>query len=183
MEPTSDAASMSGLADPETGSTLVISNSFENLVDFFWSAGTGIRSILEDIGGAGNQPEYLKALRLLLVETLQKMGHAFPGSGASVAPGHELAFALQHGLPVFNIGSAELVRAVCLDRPDASAETLCAALLSFGNGLIEQLPGDVPDGMGTSSQRQILRAMRNWSAAAADTGADLGFLAKRFEAL
>ncbi len=183
MGPRSDTSTLSGLDSGETGTTPVISNSFENLVDLYWSASTGIRSILEDVAGAEDQPEYLWALRLLLIETLQKMGRAFPGSGPSIAPGHELAFALQHGLTMLNVSSGELVRAICLDRPDASAEVLCESLLSFGSGLIDRLPGDVPDGMGTSSQRQILGAMRNWSAAATDTGADLGFLAKRFEDL
>ena len=49
--------------------------------------------------------------------------------------------------------------------------------------MLTRMPGDIPEAQGTTGQRQILNAMRDWSVTSEAVGEDLGFLAARLAAL
>lgn len=160
----------------------VLANSYRSAVDLYWSALSHLQNVLEDVSGADGRLEYLRALATRLVVVLQQMD-AVLDSGVAVRPGHEAAFALEHGLRFCRMSGETLVEALHVDDEQVVAEVLAHDAAQLGRRALTYLPGALPEAQGTSGQRQIIRAMRNWSLAAADTGDDLGFLAERLHEL
>lgn len=162
---------------------VLLTGSLVQAVDTYWNALTHFQNTLEDIAGADERLEYLLALRLRLVVALHQIASATAGSWSDVASEHQAAHMLEAGAPGLQLDGPAVVRGVGLDRSPWTAAALQAQLLAFGQSVLARLPGDIPEAQGTSGQRQIIRAMRDWSSAAEARGEDLSFLAARLEDL
>lgn len=159
---------------------LVIASTFGNLVDLYWLALASFQNTLEDISGSDGRVEYLVSLRCKLIEVCQEMDDLLSGMPGGVAAGHRLAVAMECGMPNFGVSAGDIAELSCFTLHEAPHDELQAALLAFGESFVRRLPGQIPDAQGPLGQGQTLRAMRNWSAAAAKTGDQLDFLAERF---
>lgn len=162
---------------------MLLGRSLVTAIDFYWTAFSKFKNALEDIEGADGRQEYLLSLRYKLVEALQQMDAALSEPNLAVKAEHRLSFALEHGLKFLDMDGITLVKTLRLDEPEISYEDLHQCLLAFGDSVISQLPGEIPDALGSAGHREVLRAMRGWSKAAAETGDDLGFLAARLNDL
>lgn len=161
---------------------VVFAGSYLQAVDLYWNALSYLQNAMEDIDGAEGRLEYLRALGLRVVALLQRMD-AIVNPDAAVGSGHEVAFAFENGLRSFGLTAAELIRATRLQDPDVDADTLAESLTRLAANVVAWLPGQVPEAQGTSGQRQIIRAMRDWSTASEALGLDISFLAQRLEEL
>jgi len=162
---------------------LVIAPAFGNLVDLYWLALASLQNILEDVAGSDGRLEYLTSLRCRLIEVCQEMDDLLSGTLGGVTTGHRLAVALERGMPHFGVSARSVAERLYFVPPEMLHDELQAALLEFGKNFARRLPGQIPDAQGPLGQGKTLRAMRNWSATAAKTGDDLGFLADRFRRL
>lgn len=166
----------------EKGVKLVlVAASFRGLVDCYWLALADFQNILEDVSGADGRIEYLRMLGLKLASSLKGMEQALINPGAAIDEAHLLALAFRDGVSEFDISSDDLRAGLALETEDA--EDLKTALLKFGSSVLTRMPGDIPEAQGTTGQRQILNAMRDWSVTSEAVGEDLGFLAARLAAL
>jgi hypothetical protein len=161
---------------------VLLASSLAATVDVYWMVLLYIQNAIEDIEGADGRLEYLHGLKYRLVEALQGLDGALWPQDRAVEPAYRAPYALEHGIRFLDLDGEQL-RARIVGRGSTDFGQLQAALLSLAQTAIDRLPGKVPEAQGATGQRQIIRAMRDWSAAAAITGDDLGFLAERFEEL
>ncbi|MDP3745636.1 MAG: DUF6031 family protein [Phenylobacterium sp.] len=176
-----DEPKVQGAASKLLASRVIYSANYATAIEAYWLALSHFRSILEDVEGVEGRDQYLVALRYEIAEKLQEVDALLTGTASEVGPAHRLAYALEHGYVAFGLSGAAVREAMGFDQRQVSFDVLHEAVLAFGRRVLEDLPGEIPDTMGPSGQRQVIRAMQNWSVAAAATGDDLGFLAARFE--
>ncbi|MFN7265812.1 MAG: DUF6031 family protein [Phenylobacterium sp.] len=157
----------------------IVAASLTAAVDLYWMALLNIQNCLEDIEGADGRRDYLGSLRYRLVEALQDMDGVLWPTDLAVTPSHRAAFALQNGLRMLDLSGPRLCARIGLGE-DWDASRLQKELLALGADGLCVLPGDIPSAQGPQGQREVIRAMRTWSAAAVKTGDDLAFLASRF---
>jgi len=152
----------------------------ESGVDFYWVALAVLKNIVEDIEGADGRLEYVLSLRCRLVEVLQQMDSILSPANRSVGRDHRLVLALTEGISFLDLSGAQLASALRFAEPNLSYADCRDCLLSFCNEVLGVIPGPIPDAQGPLAQRQVLRAMRDWSKAAEAIGSDLSFLEARF---
>jgi hypothetical protein len=152
-------------------------------VDLYWMAQIYIQNALEDIEGADGRVEYLHGLRYRLAGALQFVDSAAWPHDRLIPDEHRAAFALDHGVRFLGLNGADLAERLLMHEATPSPEDLGRALADLCRSALEMLPGRIPAAQGPQGQREVLRAMRNWSQAAEQTGDDLGFLAERLEEL
>jgi hypothetical protein len=153
-----------------------------HVVDFYWLSLSKFQNLLEDIEGADHRLEYLKSLRYQFIVCLQEMDGILTGGVRRVGTLHMLSYALQMGVGFLGMSGPQLAAAVRLHDELEYAE-LQDCLLRLGKTMIARLPGAIPAAQGGQGQREVLRAMRVWSAAAKEMGEDLSFLASRLREL
>lgn len=175
-------AETAGVQSNLSAPVLTVHTGFAAAVDLYWLALASLRNVLEDVAGADGRVEYLYGLRTRLIATGYEIDCLISGR-KSVAKEHQLAVALESGLPSLGLSAADIVGRLAFDTATPDTEQLKSAMFAFGDVLLRALPGDIPESQGPSGQGQILRAMRLWSKIAASTGDDLGFLANRFREL
>lgn len=161
---------------------VVLSVDLAHAVDFYWLALSKFQNVLEDIEGADQRLGYLKSLRYLLIECVQEMDAILTGGRRRVASLHALSYALQSGIEFLGMSGAELSAALGLNA-ELEFIDLQNCLLGFGRWVRDKLPGTIPAAQGDQGQREVLRAMRGWAAAAKQMEEDLGFLAARLREL
>ena len=160
---------------------MISSVDLSSLVEFYWIALHRVQNTLEDIEGADNRLEYLKGLRVLLIEYLQEMDGVLSGGIRVVGALHALPYALEHGISFLGLGGAQLAQAVGFQDDALDFATLQTCLQKLCKLTLASLPGSIPDAQGNSAQREVLRAIRGWSAVAHDMSEDLGFLKSRLQ--
>jgi hypothetical protein len=180
---TSRNASLAGNGQAEDlpAKILVESVDLASLVEFYWIALHRIQNTLEDIEGADDRLEYLKGLRVLLIEYLQEMDGVLSGGTRVVETLHSLPYALEHGISFLGLSGAQLAQAVGFHDDELDFPALQTCLRNLCRSSLATLPGSIPDAQGNSAQREILRAIRGWSAVANDMSEDLGFLKSRLQ--
>jgi len=160
---------------------MISSVDLASLVEFYWIALHRIQNTLEDIEGADDRLEYLKGLRVLLIGYLQEMDGVLSGGIKAVSALHALPYALEHGISFLGLGGEQLAQAVGFQDDATDFATLQTCLQELCKSTLASLPGSIPDAQGNSAQREILRAIRGWSAVAQDMSEDLGFLKSRLQ--
>ena len=160
---------------------MVVAPGIAKMVDLYWMALVYVQNLLEDVEGADGRPAYLHSLKYRLIETLQEMDGALWPVDCAAPPVHRAAFALDNGIRSLGLTGQELQERVGLGQGALNATELGKLLVDLGNVALAALPGEMPRAQGVQGQREVLRAMRTWSAAAEQTGEDLSFLASRFE--
>lgn len=168
---------------PKAADRVLVTTGLIPMIDGYWNALTHLQNTLEDIAGADGRLEYLLALRFRLLAALQLVDAALGGRDRRAEEAHQVAFVLEHGAPSLGLAPEAVITGAALDRARADAADLQAGLLRFGAAVLARLPGDIPEAQGTTGQRQVIRAMRDWSVAAAAVDEDLGFLAERLQDL
>ncbi|MFF8642017.1 DUF6031 family protein [Streptomyces sp. NPDC015345] len=144
-----------------------------------WLLAVEGRAYLEDLEGGTDQPQLRRVVRVKLLELLLDIDTRLSGA-VPVAEEHQLALALEYGLhDLADLEGPSLIEVFALaddaDHADAAApgdgevprlwERLCA-----------EFPGELPDPLQASGQREILRALRNWSKLCTAAGTDAAFL-------
>jgi hypothetical protein len=160
---------------------MISSVDLSSLVEFYWIALHRIQNTLEDIEGADDRLEYLKGLRVLLIEYLQEMDGVLSGGIRVVGTLHAVPYALEHGISFLCLSGDQLAQAVGFQDDAMDFPTLQTCLQRLCKSTLASLPGSIPDAQGNSAQREILRAIRGWSAVAHDMSEDLGFLKSRLQ--
>ncbi|WP_055480121.1 DUF6031 family protein [Sphaerimonospora mesophila] len=139
-----------------------------------WLLAVEGRAYLEDLEGGADQPLLRRVVRIKLLELLYDIDTRLSGT-VTIAEEHRLALALEYGLhDLASLDGESLVEVFALapDDPDHADglvpqlwERLCAAF-----------PGELPDPLKASGQREILRALRNWSKLCTAAGTEAAFL-------
>ncbi|MEV0174399.1 DUF6031 family protein [Streptomyces sp. NPDC050803] len=140
-----------------------------------WLLAVEGRAYLEDLEGGADQPLLRRAVRIKLLELLYDIDTRLAGA-VPVAEEHQLALALEYGLhDLAGLDGDRLAEVFALAADDEG---------DTGDGLVPQLwerlcaafPGELPDPLQASGQREILRALRNWSKLCTAAGTDAAFL-------
>jgi hypothetical protein len=140
-----------------------------------WSLSVEGRAFLEDLDGGGDQPELRQMVRIRLLELLIDVDTALAG-WAPVEEGHQLALALEYGLGNLAVlDGPELITVFALDQATGD-QAEDAGVRALWDRLCQEFPGELPNPLLASGQRQILQALRSWSKLCAAVGADAGFL-------
>lgn len=140
-----------------------------------WLLAVEGRAYLEDLEGAADQPQLRQVVRLRLLELLLHIDYRLSGA---VAPGeaHQLALALEYGLhEVAVLSGPQLVELFASDRESCDGDGH-DAVTGLWDDLCAAFPGELPDPLRASGQREILRALRAWSKLGAAAGTDVAFL-------
>jgi hypothetical protein len=159
---------------------VLLASDLKQLVEIYWIASTELRSQLEDLQGCDGRLEYLLGLRVKFAVVLHELQSLMDGEH-SFSEFHVLAEILERGVSAVGLdsnGVHQLLLSGAIDRAD-QIDAECQRLIGIGEQIIASLPGEIPSSMGQTGQRQMIRAMRNWSALAEHAGEDLGFLEKR----
>jgi hypothetical protein len=164
-------------------SVFIVAQSLTATMDFYWVAFTTFKNILEDVEGADGRIEYVVSLRYKLIEVLQEMDASLSKARLGVRQEQRLPFALGHGIDFLGIGGDELIHHLRLHENNLSYEDIQKCLLIFGDFVIRNLPGKLPNAQGSVGRREVLQAMRRWSNASDATGDDMGFLSSRLHDL
>jgi Family of unknown function (DUF6031) len=143
-----------------------------------WLLAVEGRAYLEDLDGGRNPAALRQVVRMRLLELLLDVDDRLSGR-APVAEPHSLALALEYGLhTVAEIDGAELVVLFGLDReygaPDDGPDD--GQVHRLWEQLCEAFPGELPDPLQPSGQREVLRALRMWSTLCTAADIDAGFL-------
>lgn len=161
---------------------VAIAPDLAHAVDLYWLALQKLQTLIEDIEGADGRLEYLKMLRFRLIEFIQEMDGILNTHTRAVGRSHALPYALQNGIEFLELSGVELTSKLRLHEP-LDIESLQQCLLQFSYWVLGRLPGQLPNAQGAQGQREVLRAMRGWSATSSVMGEDLGFLAARIRDL
>jgi hypothetical protein len=182
MSPSGDHKAQS---EGQVGPAEVLSTKdLRQLVEIYWIASTELRNVLEDFEGCDGRIEYLRGLGVKFAMVLYELQSLMNGE-RSFSRFHFLAGILESGVSDVGLDSNkvhELLLSGTADNAD-DVDAECQRLIGIGEQIIAGLPGEIPSSMGRTGQREMLRAMRNWSALAGHAGEDLGFLTKRFSQL
>ncbi|KPI03539.1 hypothetical protein OK074_4906 [Actinobacteria bacterium OK074] len=145
-----------------------------------WLLAVEGRAYLEDLEGGTDQPLLRRAVRIKLLELLYDIDTRLAGA-VPVAEEHQLALALEYGLHDLAALDGDRLAEVFALATDKDAD---AAEDESSDGLVPLLwerlcaafPGELPDPLLASGQREILRALRNWSKLCTAAGTDAAFL-------
>jgi hypothetical protein len=141
-----------------------------------WLLAVEGRAYLEDLEGGAEQPQLRHVVRLKLLELLLDIDTRLSGA-VPVAEEHRLALALEYGLhDLAELDGDQLARMFALDQGLESEVP--------GDGLVRELwqllcaafPGELPDPLQPSGQREIILALRYWSKLCTAAGTDASFL-------
>jgi hypothetical protein len=141
-----------------------------------WLLAVEGRAYMEDLEGGADQPQLRQAVRLRLVELLLDTDSLLVGY-SEMADGHQLAVALEYGLrEVAQLDGARLVRLFALDEEFGADKCTDGAVTELWDRICAEFPGELPNPLVPSGQREILRALRYWSKLCTAAGIDAGFL-------
>lgn len=139
-----------------------------------WLLAVEGRAYLEDLAGGSEQPELRQVVGLRLLELLLDVDLLLGGHTA-MADGHQLAMALEYGLhEVAELDGDRLLRLFALDEEFGADGG--GAVAEFWELLCAAFPGELPNPLLASGQREILQALRDWSRLCTAVGTDAGFL-------
>jgi hypothetical protein len=141
-----------------------------------WLLSVDGRAYLEDLDGGAQQPQLRQVVKLGLLELLAEIDTRL--TGAEPGPeAHQLALALEYGLRgVCRTSGNELVGIFALDEEFGGDESDDAGVRELWDGVLREFPGQVPDPLRPSGQREVLQALRDWSKLCEAAGCDAAFL-------
>ncbi len=158
-------------------------SSFDGLINFYWEIIAGLCNIKEDIEGSDGRLMYLMNLRCKLLESLSRLDQYSAGVLEDLNQLESVGDVLTHGVRFLGLSSEQIKDLFLLNEKPKDAQHLKSSLLQVIDITLASIPGRIPDAQGTQGQREVLHVLRLWSKIAEENGADIGFLAKRFEEL
>jgi hypothetical protein len=141
-----------------------------------WLLAVEGRAYLEDLAGGTDQPQLRQVVRLRLLELLLDIDCRLAGS-VPLDEGHRLAVALEYGLhELAELDGADLVGLFALDGEFGAAHEGDGQVRALWDRICAAFPGRLPDPLLATGQREILQALRLWSALCTAAGIDAAFL-------
>jgi hypothetical protein len=147
-----------------------------SLATFVFKLSIDARAFLEDMDGGKDQPDYLKVLKLRLLELLLEVELVFSGI-EPVEDYHHAALALEYGIGQVAHIDGKSLRSIfeLFDSLDGE-EVSTKGVRDFWNRLIAECPGIVPNPLDPKGQRELINALRNWDKMCTLSGVNADFI-------